>query len=51
MLPYICNYVTGFVSSGIKTFTLQMVAQTPATAATFSNYIWGPWIRYPQYED
>ena len=42
MLPYICNCVTGFVSSGMKTFKLQMVAQTPATAATFSNFYLGP---------
>ena len=51
MLPYICNCVTGFVSSSMKAFKLQMVAQTPAAAAPSSTTIWGPWIRYPQYED
>ena len=29
----ICNCITGFVSSCMKAFKLQMVAQTPATAA------------------
>ena len=29
---------TGFVSSCLKAFKLQMVAQTPATAAASSNY-------------
>ena len=42
MLPYICNCVTGFVSSRMKAFNLQMVAQTPATAAPSSNYYLGP---------
>ena len=49
--PCICNCVTGFVSSRMKAFKLQMVAQTPAAAAPSSTTIWGPWIRYPQYED
>ena len=31
--PCICNCITGFVSSRMKAFKLQMVAQTPATAA------------------
>ena len=48
--PCICNCVTAFVYSHIKAFTLQMVAQTPATAAASSNYYLGPWIRDPQYE-
>ena len=38
----ICNWVTGFVYSHIKAFKLQMVAQTPATAAASSNYYLGP---------
>ena len=46
--PCICNCVTGFVSSSMKAFKLQMVAQTPAAAAPSSTTIWGPWIRYPQ---
>ena len=45
--PCICNCVTGFVSSCIKTFKLQIVTQTPATAAASSTTIWGPWIRNP----
>ena len=40
--PCICNSVTGFVSSHMKAFKLQMVAQTPATAAASSNYYLGP---------
>ena len=40
--PCICNCVTGFVSSRMKAFKFQMVAQTPATAATSSNYCLGP---------
>ena len=40
--PCICNCVAGFVSSRMKAFKLQMVAQTPATAAAFSNYYLGP---------
>ena len=39
---YICNCITGFVSSRMKAFKLQMVAQTPATAAASSNYYLGP---------
>ena len=31
--PCICNCITGFISSSMKAFKLQMVAQTPATAA------------------
>ena len=38
----ICNCVTGFVSSRMKAFKLQMVAQTPAIAATSSDYYFGP---------
>ena len=40
--PCICNCITGFVSSRMKAFRLQTVAQTPATAATSSNYSLGP---------
>ena len=40
--PCICNSVTGFVSSHMKAFKLQIVAQTPATAAASSNYYLGP---------
>ena len=40
--PCICNCVAGFVSSHMKSFKLQMVAQTPMTAATSSNYYLGP---------
>ena len=35
--PCICNCVTGFVSSRMKAFKLQMVAQTPATSTAASN--------------
>ena len=38
----ICNCITGFVSSHMKAFTLQMVDQTPATAVASSNYYLGP---------
>ena len=34
--PYICNCITGFVSSRMKAFKSQMVAQTPAIAAAAS---------------
>ena len=40
--PCICNCITEFVSSRMKAFKLQMVAQTPATAAAASNYYLGP---------
>ena len=39
--PCICNCITGFVSSRIKAFKLQMVAQTPATAVASSSYYLG----------
>ena len=37
-----CNCITGFVSSLMKAFKLQMVAQTPATAVASSSYNLGP---------
>ena len=40
--PCIYNCVTGFVSSRMKAFKLQMIAQTPVTAAASSNYYLGP---------
>ena len=40
--PFICNCVTGFVSSHMKAFKLQMFAQTAAIAAASSNYYLGP---------
>ena len=40
--PCICNCITGFVSSRMTAFKLQMVAQTPATPAAASNYYLGP---------
>ena len=40
--PCICNCIAGFVCSHMKAFKLQMVAQTPATAAASSNYYLGP---------
>ena len=45
--PCICNCVTAFVYSHIKPFKLQMVAQTPATAAASSNYYLGPLDQRP----
>ena len=39
--PCICNCITGFVSSRMKAFKLQMVAQTPATAVASSDYYLG----------
>ena len=39
--PYIYNCITGIVSSRMKAFKLQMVAQTPATAVVSSNYYLG----------
>ena len=39
--PCIFNCVTGFVSSHMKAFKLQMVAQTPTTVAASSNYYLG----------
>ena len=40
--PCISNSVTGFASSCMKAFKLQMVAQTPATSVASSNYYSGP---------
>ena len=40
--PCICNCVTGFVSSPMKAFKLQMVAQTPAITAASPDYYLGP---------
>ena len=45
--PCTCNCVGGFVSSRIKAFKLQMVAQTPATAAASSSYYLGPLDQRP----
>ena len=42
LAPCICNCITGFVSSRMKAFKLQMVAQTPATAVASSNNYLGP---------
>ena len=36
------HLITGFVSSRMKAFKLQMVAQTPATAVASSSYYLGP---------
>ena len=38
----ICNCITRFVSSRMKAFKLQMIAQTPATAVASSSYYLGP---------
>ena len=38
----ICNCITGFVSSRMKAFKSQMVAQIPATAVASFNYYLGP---------
>ena len=38
----ICNCITGFVSSRMKAFKLQMVAQTPATSVASFSYNLGP---------
>ena len=40
--PCICKCITRFVSSCMKAFKLQMVAQTPATAVASSSYYLGP---------
>ena len=40
--PCICNCVAGFVSSHMKAFKLQVVAQTAATVEASSNYYLGP---------
>ena len=40
--PCVCNCVTGFVSSRMKAFKLQMIAQSSATAAASSIYDLGP---------
>ena len=45
--PCTCNCVAGFVSSRMKAFNLQMVAQTPATAAASSSYFLGPLDQRP----
>ena len=45
--PCICKCVAGFVSSHIKDFKSQMVAQTPATVAASSNYYLGPLDQRP----
>ena len=45
--PCICNCVAGFVSSRMKAFKLQMIAQTPATASASSNNYLGPLDQRP----
>ena len=40
--PCICKCITEFVSSRMKSFKLQMVAQTAATPAAAYNYYLGP---------
>ena len=42
ILPYICNYIMGFVSNHLKAFKLQMVVQAPMSATASSNYYLGP---------
>ena len=43
----ICNSVTGFFSSLMKAFKLQMFTQTPAPAAASSRYDLGPLDQRP----
>ena len=45
--PCICNCVTGFVSSRMKAFKLQMVAQTHKTTAASSIYYLEPLDQKP----
>ena len=45
--PCICNCVTGFVSSHMKAFKLQMVVQAPTSATASSNYYLGPLDQRP----
>ena len=45
--PCICNCITGFVSSRMKAFKLQMVAQTPRSATVLSIYYLGPLDQRP----
>ena len=40
--PCICNCITGFVSSRMKAFKLQMVAHTTAITAASPDYYLGP---------
>ena len=45
--PCICNCVTGFVSSCMKAFNLQMVFWAPMSATASSNYYLGPLDQIP----
>ena len=45
--PCICNCVTGFVSSHMKAFKLQMVVQAPTCATASSKYYLGPLDQRP----
>ena len=45
--PCVCNCVTGFVSSRMKAFKLQMVVQAPMTATSSSKYYLGPLDQRP----
>ena len=45
--PCICNSVTGFVSSHMKAFKLQIVVQTPTSATASSNYYLRPLDQRP----
>ena len=47
ILPYIYNYVTGFVSNWLKPLKLQMVVQAPTSAIASSNYYLGPLDQIP----
>ena len=47
ILPYIYNYVTGFVSNRLKPLKLQMVVQAPMNATGSSNYYLGPLDQTP----
>ena len=47
ILPYICNYIMGFVSNHLKAFKLQMVVQAPMSATASSNYYLGPLDQRP----
>ena len=47
ILPYICNCITGFVSSRMKAFKLQMVVQPPKSGTASSKYYLGPLDQRP----
>ena len=50
-VAYICNCITGFVLAAWKLLSYKWLLKLLLLLQLPPATIWGPWIRYPQYED